>query len=104
MSLKDLAQKSEEKVEKKTPAPYTIPSKDASDTSKSALLDAVLKNKKEESEPEPIIEKIPEVVVPTITEEKEETPVVAPIVEEKIPEIPSFVITEDIPFIHCSRN
>ncbi len=97
MSLKDLMQKKEEKVEKKASTPYTIPSKDASDTSKSALLDAVLKNKKEDSELEPSIEKIPEVVATTVAEEKKEVPVVATILEEKTQEVSSFVISEDMP-------
>ncbi len=97
VSLKDLAQRSEEKTEKKSNTLSTLPAKDASETSKSALLEALLKNRKEESQPEPVIEKIPETVIPINIKKEQESPVVAPIAEEKIAAAPSFVITEDIP-------
>lgn len=94
LSLKDLAQRSEEKVDKKSNTVNTIPVKDASETSKSALLEALLKNKKEEAPtPESNITKVSEVIAP-ITE-NQKVPDFVVTVAEKV-EAPAVVMNEAI--------
>ena len=97
ISLKDLSKTQESKIEKNNRSSQAIPPKDASEVSKSALLEALLKNKKEESESQPSVENISEVVAAPVIEKQEENPVATSIVIEKNPEAPSFVISETMP-------